>query len=70
MRNPPWDIRTEFLVLNPETLQQSGLLVDENKAIESQPNCNTVSKNRDAAEMSMAAKEEAKIAAMLGPLSA
>jgi len=50
MRNPPWDIRAEFFVLAPVTLQQGRLFVDENKEIESHENCNTVFKNEDAAK--------------------
>jgi len=50
MRNPPWDIRAEFFVLRPVTLPQGGLFVDENKEIESNPVCNTVFKNEEAAK--------------------
>jgi len=50
MRNPPRDIRAEFFVLKPVTLPQCGLFVDENKEIESYPNCNTVLKDANAAE--------------------
>ena len=49
-RNPPWDVRTEFLVLRPEMFSQSRLLVEENEKTESQPNSNTVFKNADAPE--------------------
>ena len=50
VRHPPWDVRAEFFVLAPVTLQQGRLLVDENKEIESHKNCNAVFKNEDAAK--------------------
>jgi len=50
MRNPPRNIRAEFFILRPVILPQGRLFVDENKEIESHPNCNTVFKNEEAAK--------------------
>ena len=49
-RNPPWDIRAEFLVLRPESSSQSGLLIEKNKEKESNPNGYTILEDADAAE--------------------
>src|SRR5215813_7211460 len=49
-RYPPWDIRAELLVLRPVSFPQGRLFIDENKQMESRPNCNAVCKNADAAE--------------------
>jgi hypothetical protein len=50
MRNPPGDVRAEVFVLEPITLPQDRLFVEEDRQMESNPNCNTVLKNADTLE--------------------
>jgi len=50
MRNPPGDVRAEVFVLEPITLPQDRLFVEEDRQMESNPNCNTVLKNADTPE--------------------